>query len=95
MCGAKMTYLQLREQLVLSVVLSAKNRIVNSRGIQGGKPSPASTQLSCPEVKHTERWSVKGKKRRCSVCSENINLATPVRPEMLDLNCTTQNNLKL
>jgi hypothetical protein len=41
-----MTYLQLREQLVLSVVLSAKNRIVNSRGIQGGKPNPAVLSIS-------------------------------------------------
>jgi hypothetical protein len=38
-----MTHLQFREQLVHDLVLVAENRAVNEKGIQQGRPIPASS----------------------------------------------------
>jgi hypothetical protein len=69
--GSKMTHFQFREQLVGDLVRAEEDRAVNGKGIQRGRPSLASSQLSRLETKHRKHWAVMGKKRRCRVCSEN------------------------
>ena len=70
-CGGKMTHKNFHENLVRELIIHSQERNVTASGPSRGRPSPAASQLSQLEVKHSEHWLSKGKKQRlCSVCSQ-------------------------
>jgi len=68
LCGGKMTHKNFREILVRELIIHSQEQNVTASGISRGRPSPIASQLSRLEVKHSQHWPAKGK-RRCCVCS--------------------------
>ena len=68
-CGGKMTHKVFRETLVRELIINSQEGNVTASGTSRGRPSPAASQLSRLEVKHSQHWPSKGKQRRCRVCS--------------------------
>jgi hypothetical protein len=68
--GGHITFKNFRENLVRELITHPKEGKVTGSGLSRGRPSPASSQLTRLEVKHSEHWPFKGKKqRRCRLCS--------------------------
>ena len=69
-CGGKMTHKIFRENLVREFIIHSQEGNVTGSGLSRGRPSPAASQLTRLEVKHSEHWPSKGKsQRRCRLCS--------------------------
>jgi hypothetical protein len=68
-CGGKMMHKVFREILVCKLIFHSQEGDVTASGTSRGRPSPAASQLSRLEVKHSQHWPSKGKQRRCCMCS--------------------------
>jgi len=68
-CGGKMTHKKFWEVLVRNLITESHEQNVTSSGISRGRPSPSVSQISRPEVKHSQHWPSKGKRHRCRVCA--------------------------
>ena len=68
-CGDKMTHKNFHEILIRELITHSQEGNVTASGLSRGRPSPAASQLSRLEVKHSQHWRSKGKQRRCHVCS--------------------------
>ena len=70
-CGGKMTHKNFRENLVHKLIIHLQEgNVTTASGPSWGRPSPAASQLSRLEVKHSEHWPSKAKiQRLCRVCS--------------------------
>ena len=75
-CGGKMPHKKFREILVRELIIFSQEQNVTSSGISKGRPSQTASQLSRLEVKHSQHWPAKGKRRRCRVCSLRKQTAT-------------------
>jgi hypothetical protein len=52
---------------------------VTGSGLSRGRPSPAASQLTRLEVKHSEHWPSNGNKQRCCrLCSLQKKTKTPL-----------------
>jgi ABC-type microcin C transport system duplicated ATPase subunit YejF len=54
-----MMHLQFKKLIVCDLITAAKDRAVNGKRIQKGRPSQTSSQLSYLEIKHTIKLSNK------------------------------------
>ena len=61
-CGGKMTHKNFRENLIRELIIHSQEGNVTASGPSRGRPSPAASQLSGLEAKHSEHWPSKGKK---------------------------------
>jgi hypothetical protein len=68
-CGGKMTHNIFRELLVCELIIHSQEENVVASGISRGRPSPIASQLSRLEVKHSQLWPSKEKRRCCRLCS--------------------------
>ena len=69
-CGGQITFKNFRENLVSEFIAHPKEGDVTGSGLSRGRPSPAASQLTRLEVKHSEHWPSKGNKQcRCRLCS--------------------------
>jgi len=68
-CGGKMTHKRFREVLIRTLITESHEQNVTASGISRGRPSPSVSQISRPEVKHSQHWPSKGKQRHCHVCT--------------------------
>jgi hypothetical protein len=68
-CGGKMTHKKFRKMLVRELIIHSQEETVIASGTSRGTPSPTVSQLSRLEVKHSQHWTSKGKKRRFRVFS--------------------------
>ena len=64
-----MTHKNFHEILVRELIIHSQEGNVTASGPSRDRPSPAASQLSRLEVKHSKHWPSKGKQRRCHVCS--------------------------
>jgi hypothetical protein len=62
-CG-KMTQI-FREVLVRNLITESREQNVTASGVSRGRPSPSVSQISRLEVKHSQHWPSKGKRRSC------------------------------
>ena len=53
-CGGKMTHKRFREVLVHNLITESHEQNVTTTGISRGRPSPSVSQVSRPEVKHSQ-----------------------------------------
>jgi hypothetical protein len=70
-CGGKLTHKRFREQLIRDLIHAAQDTNITASGVQIGRPSPVTSQLSHLEFKHSKHWPAKGNKSRCRVCSHS------------------------
>jgi len=68
-CGGKLMHKKFREILVRELIYHSQEENVTVSGTSRGRPSPMASQLSRLEVRHSQHWPYKGKRRRCRVCS--------------------------
>jgi len=68
-CGGKMTHKVFRGILVCELIIHSQEGNVTASGTSKGRPSPAASQLSRLEVKHSQHWPSKGKQQQCRVFS--------------------------
>jgi len=68
-CGGKVTHKVFREILVRKLIIHSQEGNVRASGTSQGRPSPAASQHSRLELKHSQHWPSKGKQRRCHMCS--------------------------
>jgi len=68
LCGGKMMHKAFREILIRELIFHSQEGNVTASGTSRGRPSPATSQLSRLEVKHSQHCPSKGKQRRCRVC---------------------------
>ena len=67
-CGGKMTHKNFREILIRELIIHSQEGAVTASGDSQGRPSPAASQLSRLEVKHSQHCPSKGKQQWCRMC---------------------------
>jgi hypothetical protein len=70
--GGKMTHKVFRDNLVRELIVHSQEGNVTASGTSRGRPSPAADQLIRLEVKNSQHWPSKGK-RRCRVFAVDPN----------------------
>jgi hypothetical protein len=68
-CDGKMTHKRFREVLIHNLITESHEQNVTASGVFQGRLSPSVSQISCLEVKHSQYWPSKGKRRRHHVCT--------------------------
>jgi hypothetical protein len=62
-CGGKMTHKNFHKVLACQLIIHSHEENLTASGISKGRPSPFASQLSRPEVKHSQHWPSKGKQQ--------------------------------
>ena len=68
-CGGTLTHKNFCEIFVRELIYHSQEENMTVSGTSRGRPNPMASHLSRLEVKHSQHWPYKGKRRRCRMCS--------------------------